>query len=64
LRPSPPLRAMRRCATIIRARPATNPSADHFYLNDSGGQYVNGTTDATRTRHGEGRPQQRCTTPC
>jgi Xaa-Pro aminopeptidase len=27
LRPSPPLRAMRRCATIIRARPATSPSA-------------------------------------
>lgn len=22
---------------------------DHFYLNDSGGQYANGTTDATRT---------------
>ena len=33
---------------------------DHFYLNDSGGQYVNGTTDATRTLvWGKVDPQQR-----
>ena len=33
---------------------------DHFYLNDSGGQYVNGTTDATRTlAWGKVAPQQR-----
>ena len=33
---------------------------DHFYLNDSGGQYVNGTTDATRTlAWGKVGPQQR-----
>ena len=33
---------------------------DHFYLNDSGGQYVNGTTDATRTlAWGNVDPQQR-----
>lgn len=33
---------------------------DHFYLNDSGGQYVNGTTDATRTLAlGKVDPQQR-----
>ena len=33
---------------------------DHFYLNDSGGQYVNGTTDATRTlAWGKVDPQQR-----
>lgn len=32
---------------------------DHFYLNDSGGQYVNGTTDATRTlAWGKVDPQQ------
>ena len=33
---------------------------DHFYLNDSGGQYTNGTTDATRTlAWGHVPPQQR-----
>ncbi|MCK7262850.1 aminopeptidase P family protein [Enterobacter asburiae] len=33
---------------------------DHFYLNDSGGQYANGTTDATRTlAWGNVDPQQR-----
>lgn len=33
---------------------------DHFYLNDSGGQYHNGTTDATRTlAWGKVSPQQR-----
>ncbi|UWM62696.1 aminopeptidase P family protein [Enterobacter sp. CP102] len=33
---------------------------DHFYLNDSGGQYHNGTTDATRTlAWGKVEPQQR-----
>lgn len=33
---------------------------DHFYLNDSGGQYHNGTTDATRTlAWGKVDPQQR-----
>ncbi|MEP8701418.1 aminopeptidase P family protein [Enterobacter roggenkampii] len=33
---------------------------DRFYLNDSGGQYVNGTTDATRTlAWGKVAPQQR-----
>lgn len=33
---------------------------DHFYLNDSGGQYNNGTTDATRTlAWGKVEPQQR-----
>lgn len=33
---------------------------DHFYLNDSGGQYVNGTTDATHTlAWGKVDPQQR-----
>ncbi|EOZ4908147.1 aminopeptidase P family protein [Enterobacter hormaechei] len=33
---------------------------DHFYLNDSGGQYRNGTTDATRTlAWGKVDPQQR-----
>lgn len=33
---------------------------DHFYLNDSGGQYINGTTDATRTlAWGKVDPQQR-----
>ncbi|QMR74204.1 aminopeptidase P family protein [Enterobacter sp. RHBSTW-00175] len=33
---------------------------DHFYLNDSGGQYRNGTTDATRTlAWGKVEPQQR-----
>lgn len=33
---------------------------DHFYLNDSGGQFVNGTTDATRTlAWGNVDPQQR-----
>lgn len=33
---------------------------DHFYLNDSGGQYQNGTTDATRTlAWGKVEPQQR-----
>ncbi|WP_368542451.1 aminopeptidase P family protein [Enterobacter soli] len=33
---------------------------DHFYLNDSGGQYQNGTTDATRTlAWGKVDPQQR-----
>lgn len=33
---------------------------DHFYLNDSGGQYPNGTTDATRTlAWGKVPPQQR-----
>ncbi|MEG5463388.1 aminopeptidase P family protein [Enterobacter chuandaensis] len=33
---------------------------DHFYLNDSGGQYANGTTDATRTlAWGNVPPQQR-----
>ncbi|NIF35723.1 aminopeptidase P family protein [Enterobacter sp. Tr-810] len=35
-------------------------SHDHFYLNDSGGQYKNGTTDATRTlAWGKVEPQQR-----
>lgn len=33
---------------------------DHFYLNDSGGQYHNGTTDATRTlAWGKVEPHQR-----
>ncbi|WP_191185383.1 aminopeptidase P family protein [Enterobacter sichuanensis] len=33
---------------------------DQFYLNDSGGQYANGTTDATRTlAWGQVDPQQR-----
>lgn len=33
---------------------------DHFYLNDSGGQYANGTTDATRTlAWGKVTPEQR-----
>lgn len=33
---------------------------NHFYLNDSGGQYHNGTTDATRTlAWGKVEPQQR-----
>lgn len=33
---------------------------DHFYLNDSGGQYHNGTTDATRAlAWGKVEPQQR-----
>lgn len=33
---------------------------NHFYLNDSGGQYANGTTDATRTlAWGQVDPQQR-----
>jgi Xaa-Pro aminopeptidase len=37
---------------------------DHFYLNDSGGQYTNGTTDATRTlAWGQGPRSSACTTP-
>jgi Xaa-Pro aminopeptidase len=37
---------------------------DHFYLNDSGGQYVNGTTDATRTlAWGKVARSSACTTP-
>lgn len=41
---------------------ATNTAitSENFYLNDSGGQYSNGTTDATRTlAFGQQGPQQR-----
>lgn len=44
------------------ATPATNAAImpGNFYLNDSGGQYVNGTTDATRTlAFGEVSPEMR-----
>ncbi len=37
---------------------------DHFYLNDSGGQYVNGTTDARARWHGvRSTRSSACTTP-
>jgi Xaa-Pro aminopeptidase len=42
-------------AAIIHYKPPTEGSAfvtrDMIYLNDSGGQYLNGTTDVTRTWH-------------